>query len=68
MFRGKKYKESVKLFDKTLAYEPAEAFKAMAGMSKAMLSGSGWQYSHGSNKIGTTDTVCFPKSTPDHML
>ena len=35
MFRGKKYKESVKLFDKTLAYEPAEAFKAMAGMSKA---------------------------------
>ena len=40
----------------------------MAGMEKAMLSGSGWQYSHGSNKIGTTDTVCFPKSTPDHML
>ena len=35
MFRGKKYKDSVKAYNRTLSYEPAEAFKAMDGMSKA---------------------------------
>ena len=35
MFRGKKYKESAKLFDKALTYEPTEVFNTVAGMSKA---------------------------------
>ncbi|MBR5381123.1 MAG: 50S ribosomal protein L1, partial [Oscillospiraceae bacterium] len=35
MFRGKNYKESAKLIDKTVAYEPAEAFDLVVKASKA---------------------------------
>ena len=35
MFRGKNYKESVKLVDKTVQYEPAEAFDLVTKTSKA---------------------------------
>ena len=35
MFRGKNYKESVKLVDKTIQYEPAEAFDLVTKTSKA---------------------------------
>ena len=35
MFRGKNYKESVKLVDKTMQYEPAEAFELVTKTSKA---------------------------------
>ena len=35
MFRGKKYQENAKLFDKTVAYDPAEIFKTVTSMSKA---------------------------------
>ena len=35
MFRGKKYQESAKLFDKTVVYESDVAFKTISEMSKA---------------------------------
>ena len=35
MFRGKNYKESVKLIDKSVQYEPAEAFDLVTKTSKA---------------------------------
>ena len=35
MFRGKNYKESVKLFDRTLQYDPQEAFNIVVKASKA---------------------------------
>ncbi len=35
MFRGKKYQESAKLFDKTVTYESDVAFKTISEMSKA---------------------------------
>ena len=35
MFRGKNYKESAKLIDKAVAYEPAEAFDLVVKSSKA---------------------------------
>ncbi len=35
MFRGKKYQESAKLFDKTVTYESDVAFKTLSEMSKA---------------------------------
>jgi len=35
MFRGKKYQDSVKLFDHATAYEPAEAFDLITKTSKA---------------------------------
>ena len=35
MFRGKNYKESVKLFDKQTAYDPSEAFDLVCKTSKA---------------------------------
>ncbi len=35
MFKGKKYKESAKLFDKTVAYDPADAVKLVCDTSKA---------------------------------
>ena len=35
MFRGKNYKESVKLVDKTVQYEPAEAFELVTKTSRA---------------------------------
>ncbi len=35
MFRGKKYQESAKLFDKTVTYESDVAFKTLTEMSKA---------------------------------
>ena len=35
MFRGKNYKESVKLVDKTVQYEPAEAFDLVTKTSRA---------------------------------
>ena len=35
MFRGKKYQENAKLFDKTVAYDPSEIFKTVTSMSKA---------------------------------
>ncbi len=35
MFKGKKYKESAKLFEKTVAYDPAEAVKLVCDTSKA---------------------------------
>lgn len=35
MFRGKNYKESVKLVDKSKLYEPQEAFQLVIGASKA---------------------------------
>ena len=35
MFKGKKYVESAKLIDKTLAYEPADAVKLVCDTSKA---------------------------------
>lgn len=35
MFRGKNYKDSVKLVDKTKQYEPQEAFKLVVNTSKA---------------------------------
>ncbi|MGM9522324.1 MAG: 50S ribosomal protein L1 [Oscillospiraceae bacterium] len=35
MFRGKNYKESAKLIDKSVSYEPAEAFELITKTSKA---------------------------------
>ena len=35
MFRGKNYKESAKLIDKTIAYEPADAFDLVVKSAKA---------------------------------
>ncbi len=35
MFRGKKYQESAKLIDRSVAYEPAEAFELVTKTSKA---------------------------------
>ena len=35
MFRGKNYKESTKLIDKSAQYEPAEAFELVTKTAKA---------------------------------
>ena len=35
MFRGKNYKESTKLIDKSTQYEPAEAFELVTKTAKA---------------------------------
>ena len=35
MFRGKNYKESVKLFDKQTVYDPMEALQIVCNASKA---------------------------------
>ena len=35
MFRGKNYKESAKLIDKSVQYDPAEAFDLVVKASKA---------------------------------
>ncbi|NLT39854.1 MAG: 50S ribosomal protein L1, partial [Clostridiales bacterium] len=35
MFRGKKYKESAKLVDRSILYDPADAFDLVCKASKA---------------------------------
>lgn len=35
MFRGKNYKESAKLIDKSVQYDPAEAFELLTKTAKA---------------------------------